>query len=78
MVTYSQSKFSTCHAVLTVENLILTICMPQERVGGAKWENTYSKTLCKGEAWVQATEMMHIQGQSQLTNSLFHFNLACK
>jgi len=52
--------------------------MPQERVGGAKWENTYSKTLCKGEAWVQATEMMHIQGQSQLTNSLFHFNLACK
>ena len=44
-----------------VEKLILTISWPQERVGGENAQNMYSKTLCKGEAQVQATAMARVQ-----------------
>lgn len=40
--------------------------MPQERVGGAKRQNTaemYSKRLCKGEEQVQETAMNQVQSQ---------------
>ena len=40
MATYSQVNVSTCHTVLTVEKLILTISCRQERVCEAKAQNT--------------------------------------
>ena len=59
----NHGNLATCYIVLTVEKLaLITISRPQERVDEAKWQKMYSKTLCKGEAQVQATAIMaHVQ-----------------
>ena len=61
MATSPWGNFGTCPTVFTVEKLTLAISRLQERVGGAKWQNMYRKTLCKGEAQVQATTMAPLQ-----------------